>query len=110
MVQTTQQGPRLPSGWLRRYPPLITFVLAVLIMFIAMPSALNQPQANPTTVLEYAPVPPDDDEPPPPQQDGSIGQLGLGSSNTLETEVARPPIEAPKPAGGALPQRLKCVD
>lgn len=107
---------RTSGGWLRRYPPLITFVAALVIMFLIMPSALNLPQANPTTVLEYAPVPPEEDDPPPPPQQGSLSDLSQGTSNTVTTEVGeeqRPdvPEAADDDAGeGENPRTLPCVD
>lgn len=70
-------------GWIRQYPPLASLVIALLIAALILPSALNLPQSNPSTVLEYAPVPPDDDTPPP--NDGNLSALGLGSSSGLTT-------------------------
>ena len=100
-------GPR----WLKSYPPLITLVVALLIAVLVLPSALNLPQANPSTVLEYAPVPPDDDSPPPPS-DGSISSLGLGTSGTL-SRGAVPDRQQILGAGGAArgqkPTQKKCV-
>lgn len=79
-----ESGPKKTvRDWVRRYPPLVSFVIAVLIMLVIMPSALNLPQANPSTVLEYAPIPPEDDEEPPPNE-GSLSTLGLGTSDTIE--------------------------
>jgi hypothetical protein len=60
-------------------------------MLVIMPSALNLPQANPSTVLEYAPVPPEDEDPPP-QQEGSLSSLTLGQSKTLETGSKIPDV------------------
>jgi hypothetical protein len=77
------------SFWLKRYPPLILLVLAVMAVAIYLPSALNLPQSNPSTVLEYAPVPPDDEAPP--STEGSISALGLGSSGSLTTDRPPPP-------------------
>lgn len=56
-------------------------VLALFIGATVLPSALNLPQPNPSTVLEYAPIPPDDETPP--SSEGSISSLGLGGSSTL---------------------------
>jgi hypothetical protein len=61
-------------------------------MLAIMPSALNLPQANPSTVLEYAPVPPEDEDPPP-QSEGSLSSLSLGSSNTVETGIKPPELD-----------------
>ncbi|HVE92552.1 MAG TPA: hypothetical protein VNE62_09685 [Actinomycetota bacterium] len=73
--------------WIRQYPPLVSLVISLLIAFLVLPSSLNLPQSNPSTVLEFAPVPPEDDDPPPPQ-DGSLSSLGLGSSSSLSTDTA----------------------
>ncbi|MEX2537782.1 MAG: hypothetical protein WD646_03925 [Actinomycetota bacterium] len=95
--------------WLRRYPPLVTFVAAVLIMLVIMPSALNLPQANPTTVLEYAPIPPEDEDPPP-QSEGSLSSLGLGTSDTVTTEAGGLAGDIPLPGPpGEAPIVKRCV-
>ena len=72
--------------WARRYPPLFTVIAAIAIAILVLPSALNQPQANPTQTLELAPVPPTNEKPPP---IGNLNQLGLGTSSGIN-------------AGGAL--------
>jgi len=95
--------------WSRGYPPLILLALAVLAVVIILPSSLNLPQSNPTTVLEYAPVPPQDKNPPPLQ--GNLSNLGLGTSKTLS--LAAPP--PPPPANnllqgiGGRPNQKRCV-
>src|SRR5438105_10512479 len=83
--------------WTRAYPPLILLALAVLAVVIILPSSLNLPQSNPTTVLEYAPVPPQDKNPPPLQ--GNLSNLGLGTSHTLALPAAPP---APPPVNNLL--------
>jgi len=96
------------SGWLKNYPPLITFLLAVMIAVLVLPSSLNLPNSNPSTVLEYAPVPPEDDTPSPPE--GNISQLGLGSSSGLTTGQKDGPGAGSKPGGkGDKPITKKCV-
>ncbi len=94
-------------GWIRRYPPLITFIVALLIMLVIMPSALNLPQANPSTVLEYAPIPPEDETPP--QQEGSLSSLGLGSTDTLSEEGPGDIGPLPKTGLGENPIVKRCV-
>src|SRR5438132_6126223 len=81
----------------RGYPPLILLALAVLAVVIILPSSLNLPQSNPTTVLEYAPVPPQDKNPPPLQ--GNLSNLGLGTSHTLALAAPPPP---PPPVNNLL--------
>jgi hypothetical protein len=106
--------PGVPSRrkrWTRGYPPLILLALAVLAVVIVLPSSLNLPQSNPTTVLEYAPVPPQDKNSPPLQ--GNMSNLGLGISHTLA--LAAPPPPPPPPAAGliqgigARPNQKHCV-
>jgi hypothetical protein len=82
--------------------------LALLVAVFVLPSSLNLPQSNPSTVLEYAPVPPEDDEPPPPA-DGNLSSLGLGSSNTLAAPVAPPPLPPPLEGVGGRPNQKRCV-
>jgi hypothetical protein len=97
-----------PGGWLRQYPPLTAFVVAILIMAVLMPSALNLPQANPQQVLEYAPVPPDKDSPPE-STEGNISSLGLGGSSSLSTGFNPNPRIAGPGGKGIKPVTKKCV-
>jgi hypothetical protein len=96
--------------WTRSYPPLLLLAGAILVAVLILPSTLNLPQSNPTTVLEYAPVPPTD-KTNPPAQNGNLSSLGLGSSNTL-TEAAPPPPPPPPPSNngiGTTPTQFQCV-
>jgi hypothetical protein len=101
--------------WARRYPPLLTLLAALAIAVIVLPSALNQPQANPSTTLELAPVPPTNDKTPP---IGNLNQLGLGQSSSLNAGGALggdngllPPIDNGNgPNGGGRNAKTKrCV-
>ena len=94
--------------WTRAYPPLILIALAVLAALIVLPSSLNLPQANPTTVLEYAPVPPSDENPP---NQGNVSSLGLPSSRTLALAAAPPPppVNTLIQGIGARPNQKHCV-
>ena len=104
MINARRPGRR----WTRGYPPLILLVLAVLTVVIVLPSSLNLPQSNPTTVLEYAPVPPSDENPPP--QQGNLSSLGLPSSRTLALAAPPPPPPANLIQGiGARPNQKRCV-
>jgi hypothetical protein len=100
--------PKPQKRWTRSYPPLALLGVAVLVAVVILPSSLNLPQSNPSTVLEYAPVPPEDDEPPPPA-DGNLSSLGLGSSNTLAAPVAPPPLPPPLEGVGGRPNQKRCV-
>lgn len=51
--------------------------VALTLAILALPSALNLPQANPSQTLEYAPVPGDNGNAPP---GGNSASLGLGQS------------------------------
>src|SRR5438445_10729040 len=87
---STPLGPASRRGrWSRGYPPLILLALAVIAVVIILPSSLNLPQSNPTTVLEYAPVPPQDKNQPPIQ--GNLSTLGLSTSHTLALPAPPPP-------------------
>ncbi|MBW3537490.1 MAG: hypothetical protein KY395_06955, partial [Actinobacteria bacterium] len=102
------------SDWSRKYPPLVTILVALLLAIAVLPSALNLPQTNPTETLEYAPVPPEDsDEPPPPA--GNLDRLGLGQSPGVAEDAeggdgAGPGDLPPLPGGqGVNPSTKKCV-
>ncbi len=113
------------GDWGRKYPPVVLLLLSVALIVAALPSALNLPQTNPTTTLEYAPVPPSDDDVPDPPA-GNFEQFGLGSSSNLEAGGAQggdgagagqPPEQAgelppPPPAAaakGKTPSTKRCV-
>src|SRR5438045_240883 len=74
---------RAGSQNVRKGAPLLLLIGALLIALIVLPSALNLPQTNPSTTLEYAPVPPQDDTVPPPV--GNFDQFGLGQSSSIDT-------------------------
>lgn len=112
MASTTENPLRASgaAGALRRYPPLVFLVIVLLIAALVLPSALNLPQANPTTVLEYAPVPPEDESPP--SAEGNISSLGLGSSSGLTTGAppSVPQVDPQKKGGsGKRPVTKRCV-
>lgn len=92
VVDRPQQG----SDWARRYPPLVSVAIALVIAIAVLPSALNLPQSNPSTTLEFAPVPPEDDAPPPPPG-SNLGALGLGSTSGITGGGASGGTEAPGP-------------
>ncbi len=87
-----------PAGgeWARKYPPLITILVALMLAIAVLPSALNLPQTNPTQTLEYAPVPPEESDDPPPA--GNLSSLGLGQSSGVAEDA-----EGGEGPGGTLP-------
>jgi hypothetical protein len=89
------QGKR--PAWVRRYVPLLALVAAVVLTMVALPSALNLPQANPGQTLEYAPVPPNSKAPPPPG--GNFAALGQGSSGGEGSGGVPTPTPTPTPVG-----------
>ena len=95
--------------WGRSYPPLILLAVAVVAVVAVLPSALNLPQSNPTTVLEYAPVPPQDKDQPPPN--GNLSALGLGTSSSLSIAATPPPPPPlpPESGNGLRPVQKRCV-
>ncbi|HUR48168.1 MAG TPA: hypothetical protein VMY88_01365 [Acidimicrobiales bacterium] len=82
--------------WTRKYPPLVTVLVALILAIAVLPSALNLPQTNPTQTLEYAPVPPEESDDPPPA--GNLSSLGLGSSSGVAEDA-----EGGEGPGGTLP-------
>jgi hypothetical protein len=105
------QGPRRGAtapDWLRKYPPLLTGAVALLIALIVLPSSLNLPQSNPSQTLEYAPVPPEDSEDPPPPT-GNLAALGLGSSDSIEGASPELPGGTPPALPGKTPTTKSCV-
>ncbi|HEX9682189.1 MAG TPA: hypothetical protein VGA13_03850 [Acidimicrobiales bacterium] len=102
------------SDWARRYPPLLTMGIAMLLAVVVLPSSLNVPQTNPTQTLEFAPVPPDDesDEDPP---EGNTAALGLGESSSIEGEALGGDGDGPPPpppdddGGGRVDPGTACV-
>jgi len=109
----TKRDGDVRGSWTRRYPPLGSALLAVLLALFVLPSALNVPQSNPTQTLEFAPVPPEDDVPPP---QGNTESLSLGTSSTApaapttggEGPGPLPPPPAP-PGVGDVPVTKRCV-
>ena len=100
------------SEWTRKYPPLVTILVALILAIAVLPSALNLPQTNPTQTLEYAPVPPEDSDDTPPA--GNLSSLGLGESSGIAEDAEggegagdTPP---PLPGGkGVNPSTKRCV-
>ncbi len=84
------------GDWARKYPPLVTILVALILAIAVLPSALNLPQTNPTQTLEYAPVPPEESDDPPPA--GNLSSLGLGSSSGVAEDA-----EGGSGPGGTLP-------
>ena len=110
VTEPTVQAQSKNQAVLRKYPPLIFLVIVLLIAALVLPSALNLPQANPTTVLEYAPVPPEDESPP--SAEGNVSSLGLGTSSGLTTGAppSVPKVDPQKKGGsGKKPVTKRCV-
>lgn len=96
------------GGWFRRYPPVALILVALLITLAILPSVLNLPQANPRTVLEYAPIPPEDEDSP--SSDTGLSSLGLGSTGgsglgSLQDQTG--PVTSR--ASAERPSRKRCV-
>ena len=80
VVNVSKRPASKGPDWARRYPPLITIGLAVVLAAVVLPSALNQPQANPTSTPELAPVTGQSSDAP----QGNLASLGLGRSSGIE--------------------------
>ena len=105
MAQAVQldRGGATPD-WARKYPPLLSFLAALLITLAVLPSALNLPQSNPQETLEFAPVPPDDSDSPP--QTGNLASLNSARSQSIESAGA----DGGTGPGGAPPVKGSSVD
>jgi hypothetical protein len=112
---TTTEEPATGATWSRKYPPLVTILIGLVIAIFVLPSSLNLPQTNPTQTLEYAPLPPDDQNNAPPQ--GNLSALGLGASSGIDGEGAggggagggTPPPPDPTGGGNQPPSQYRCV-
>ncbi|HVE94236.1 MAG TPA: hypothetical protein VNB24_04900 [Acidimicrobiales bacterium] len=108
---------RSSSDAARKFVPLVLLLVGLLIALAVLPSALNLPQSNPATTLEYAPVPPTDEDVPPPV--GNFSSFGLGNSSSLDAGGApggdgegflTDPPPPSDPAGrGKTPSTKRCV-
>lgn len=101
-IRTTRQR-------IKDFGPLLSALGMVIVITLAvLPSSLNLPQSNPSTILEYAPVPPDDDSPPPIQS--GLSSLGIAGSSSLRTGIGPPP-ELPDPTRDIPPldAQKRCV-
>jgi len=116
-VQAVPAHQTAASQWGRKYPPLAALAIALAIAMVVLPSSLNLPQSNPSTTLEFAPVPPDEDTPP--DNTGNLSSLGLATSEGLEEgglpggdgegPGLPPPDELPGGIGKS-PSTKRCVD
>ncbi|MBA2608385.1 MAG: hypothetical protein H0U92_05580, partial [Actinobacteria bacterium] len=103
---------RAGSQNVRKGAPLLLLIAGLIIALAVLPSALNLPQTNPSTTLEYAPVPPEDNETPPPV--GNFDSFGLGQSSSIESGIADGSIgggDAPRPTNspGKNTSTKRCV-
>ena len=100
---------RAGSQNIRKGAPLLLLIGGLLIALMVLPSALNLPQTNPTTIREYAPVPPEDTDVPPPV--GNFDQFGLGQSSSINAELTDDDDDSEllKPAEGKNKSTKRCV-
>src|SRR5690348_5995711 len=81
--------------------------MATAVVIIILPSSLNLPQSNPSTVLEYAPVPPQDKSQPPVQ--GNLSTLSLAASSSVGPRPTAPPPPPNVLHGiGGNPKQFQC--
>jgi hypothetical protein len=102
-------------GWARKYPPLALVVVALALAILALPSALNLPQANPGQTLEYAPVPGENGA----STGGNFAGLGLGAGGEATGSVGSggtsgdgpPPLDQQQQLSGTSgrPSQYRCV-
>lgn len=96
----------------KNLPPLAVSLTAVVAALVMLPSAFNLPQANPSTTLEFAPVPQDGNGNAP--GGGNVAAVGdTASSNDLGGGPVHgrtgPPPPPPPPLKGTNPVDKQCV-
>lgn len=101
----------------RRYAPLGGIVVVLLLAFLVLPSSLTLPQANPSTTVELAPVPPSAQKINAPA--ANFSSLSLAGSSTLGTGTgpgaggglgSLSPLPVITPGSGSLPPEIyQCV-
>ncbi|HVM54696.1 MAG TPA: hypothetical protein VM262_16030, partial [Acidimicrobiales bacterium] len=65
----------------QKWPPMVALFISIAIAVLVLPSSLNLPQSNPSTTLEFAPVPPTDEDPPPPDESSNLATLGVAADS-----------------------------
>ena len=98
---------RAGSQSVRKGAPLLLLIGGLIIALAVLPSALNLPQTNPSTTLEYAPVPPEDDDVPPPV--GNFDNFGLGESSSIDTGIGDETVGGILPSQGKNTSTKRCV-
>ncbi|HUZ43150.1 MAG TPA: hypothetical protein VMU63_02005 [Acidimicrobiales bacterium] len=101
----------------RRYAPLGGIVVVLLLAFLVLPSSLTLPQANPSTTLELAPIPPSGARINAPL--ANFSSLSLAGTSTLGTGTgpgaggglgSLSPLPVITPGSGSLPPEVyQCV-
>lgn len=104
-VATTSASSHRGSNLQRRAPLFVWFSIAMAVLIVVLPSALNLPQSNPNTVPEFAPVPSDQVAE---QSGGNLSSLGVTSSRGLGsgTGIGEDIVGAGK---GRRPTTKRCV-
>ena len=112
-------GPMATDGkeTARRYAPLGGLVVVLALALLVLPSSLTLPQANPSTTLELAPVPPSSQRVSAPL--ANFSSLSLAGSSTLGTGTgpaaggglgSLSPLPVITPGQGSLPPEIyQCV-
>lgn len=106
MATAGQGGQQRRKTWAYRYPPLVALVAGVALAVWLLPSVLNLPQANPTEIAEYAPVPPNNEQAPP---GGNLASLGLAGSTSLQENASFQAAQQGPATYSNIPQALRCV-
>lgn len=102
----------------RRYAPLAGMAVVLVLALVVLPSSLTLPQANPSTTLELAPVPPSGQRVVAPL--ANFSSLSLAGTSTLGTGTgpgtggglgALSPLPVITPGQGSLPPEIyQCVN
>jgi hypothetical protein len=90
-------------AWVRDYPQFAVFAAVLALAILALPSALNLPQANPGQLAEYAPVPGNSNLA---SSQGNVAGLGLGQGSGPSEGI---PPQQQSGSGVQPPSKYQCV-
>lgn len=91
-----------------KWPPMLALLVSLAIALLILPSSLNLPQSNPSTTLEYAPVPPSDQDPPPPDESSNLSSLGIAGNSSQDGDGAAGGGQEAKKPDQFVPEGLRC--
>src|SRR5436853_1479458 len=98
----TDSKSRRPSNW----PPVLTLIIGLVLVFVAFPNPLRIPNNNPNATAELAPVPGKQQS----QQNSNFSQTGLASSSGLGSGTQDFLAPPPPRIGQDIPLEKDCIE